>query len=170
MMPKASKVFQAAGRDSTVTFAIGIREMHFSESATWGFRDRDRLSAYREKFFVETANLARAIDKVNLQNPVAFLAIFTDAAHANRIVRVNIQRNLVPRNSLVRKMPDQMSRDRSAVFPAIFCGEFVRVAIQFVCLDVGMAFEILLPIGKGAFDVIAKLQLDWIGTHDERAP
>ncbi len=123
----------------------------------WGFRGRDRLSAYRQKFFVETANLARAIDKVNLKNPVTLLAIFTDAAHANRILGMNIQTDLVSRNSLVRKMSDQMSRDRSAILPAIFCGKFVRVAIQFVCLDVGMAFEILLPIrAKGAFDVISE--------------
>ena len=112
--------------------------MHFGESATWGFRGQDWLSAYRQEFFVETANLARAIDKVNLENPVPLLSIFTDATHTNRIVRMNIQRNLVSGNSLMRKMPDQMSRDRSAKFPAIFCGEFVRVTIQLVRFDVGM--------------------------------
>src|ERR1700733_2604879 len=170
MMPKASKVFQAAGRDSTVTFLMGSAEIHLCESATWGFRGQDRLSAYRQKFFVETANLARAIDKVNLEDPVSFLSIFADAAHANRIVRMNIQRDLISGNSLMRKMPDQMSSDRSAIFPAIFCGEFVGGTIQLVRPDVGMALEVLLPIRKRLLNIVAKLELHRIGAHDKRAP
>ncbi len=95
-------------------------------------------SAYRQKLFVKTTNLARAIHKMNFQNPVALFSIFTDAAHPNRIVRMNVQRNFVPRNSLVRKMPDQMARDRAAELPAIFRGKFVRMTIQLVRFDVGM--------------------------------
>ena len=93
--------------------------MHFSESATWGFRNENLLSAYRQEFFVETTNLARTIHKVDLQNPVPLLPVFTDAAHPNRIIRMNIQRHFIPWNSLVRKMPDQMARDRSAKFPPV---------------------------------------------------
>src|SRR5580698_47497 len=169
MMPKASKVFQAAGRDSTVTFLMASAEIHRCESATWGFRGQDRLSAYRQKFFVETANLARAIDKVNLENPVSFLSIFADAAHANRIVRMNIQRDFVSGNSLMRKMPDQMSSDRSAIFPAIFCGEFVRVTIQLIGFDLRMVLVVLLPLGKRFAAIVAKLELHRLGDHNKRA-
>src|SRR6185312_16942435 len=172
-MPNANSVFQAAGRDSTVTFSMvmaqeAISEMHFGESATWGFRIQTCLSAYCQQLFVETTNLAGAIHKVNLQNPVPLVSIFADATHAHRIVRMHVQRNLVSRNSLVWEMPDQMSRDRSAVFPSVFRGEFVRVTIELVRFDVGMRLEVLLAVRKTLFDVVAQLQFHRVRTHNER--
>src|ERR1700759_4141039 len=105
MMPNASNVFQAAGRDSAVTFPMD--GVHFGESTTRDFRGQTWLSAYCEKFFVKTANLARAIDKMNLEDPMSLFSVSAGISHAARIVRMHIERNLVSGNSLMRKMADQ---------------------------------------------------------------
>src|SRR5215475_11209250 len=104
---------------------------------------------------------------MNLEDPVSLLSVFTGSAHSDWIVRMNIQRNFVARNSLVREMPDQVPRDRPAVFPPILRREFMRIAIQLVRLDVRMALEILLPVRKPALNVVAKLQLHRVVTQNE---
>lgn len=71
-----------------------------------------------QQFFIETAELPGAIDEVDFENPVAVLPGLTFCPHSARVIGMNIQRDFVVRDSFMRKLADQMSRDRTAIFPA----------------------------------------------------
>lgn len=58
-----------------------------------------------------SADLPRAVYEVNLENPVAFLTVFTEASHSVRVVGVNVQRDFVTCDSFVRELAKQMPRD-----------------------------------------------------------
>src|SRR5580704_9930355 len=107
---------------------------------------------------------------MNLQNPVAFSSFRVQLSHPFRIIRMNVQRHFIVRNSLVRELPQEMPGDWSAIFPAIILRQFLRVAVKLRSCNVGMTIEIFLALEKSFADVFAKFQLERVGTQHERSP
>src|SRR6202041_924842 len=83
---------------------------------TW---NRPHGSADSQQFLVKSANLPRPVNEVNLQNPMALLAVGVKIAHAPRIFRMHIEGHFIAGNPFMGKLPDQVAGDRTAKFPAI---------------------------------------------------
>jgi hypothetical protein len=100
--------------------------------------------------------LSSAIDKVDFENPVTRVSIGSEVAHAAWILRMDVKTDLVTRNFLVRELPQQVACDRTAVFPAIFRRQVLRMPVELRGGDVGMLLEILLALDERFADVVAQ--------------
>jgi hypothetical protein len=112
--------------------------------AGWGRLTLSVLLAECEQFFVECADLPRAIYEVNLENPVSLAPFRVRVAHAVRIVRVHVQGDLVSRNAFLRKLANEMPGDSAAKFLAEVLGQFLGMAIELDGGDVCMLLKIFL--------------------------
>src|SRR5271156_2980533 len=99
---------------------------------------------------------------------MAFLAVGIETAHAPRITGMNVQGYFVVGNSFVGKLSDEMTGDGAAKFPAIVFSQFLSVLENRGPGDVRTVVEILFAVCESLSDVIAKFQLDWIGTEYKR--
>src|ERR1700742_3305229 len=98
-----------------------------------------------------------------------FSALCIERLHAVRILGMDVQRDLISRNLLVRKYTNQMSGDRAAVLPSRFSRERARVRVEFSARNVRMVVKIPSALGEPLFDIPAQLVLDWIVAHHKRS-
>jgi len=56
-----------------------------------------------QQFLVETANLARSIYKMYFKNPVALASVRIQCPHAILVLRVDVKRNFISRDLLMRE-------------------------------------------------------------------
>src|ERR1700722_436085 len=107
---------------------------------------------------------------MHFQNPMALPALFIERAHQRVAPGMNVERHLIVSDPLVRKLPDEMTSDRSPPFPLVFRSELFDVMEEFAAGSVGMVFEILLAVRKCRLDVLAHLEFQRIGAENERPP
>src|ERR1700733_1449972 len=127
-------------------------------------KTRSSLRIDRQQLLVESADLALAVHEVNFQNPMSSLTVFVGGAHRQVAVGMDIQGHLVTGNFFMRKLPNQVPRDRTTVFPAVVLGQGLRVAVEFTSRDMRMLVKILLAGCNRLAYIPAQLAFHWIGT------
>src|ERR1700733_5089179 len=100
-------------------------------------------STHCQQLFEKSTDLTFSIHKVNLQNPMALLALFIERAHREMTGRMNVQGHLVSRDLFVRKMPNQVACNLAPKFPAEFLCERGCIGEELLRSNVGSLFEIL---------------------------
>jgi hypothetical protein len=130
----------------------------------------DARLIHGEQLLVEPADFPGAIHKMDFKNPVPWLPVCAWIAHAPWILRVDVERDFVAGDSLVRELPDQVAGNRSAILPSVLGCQILCVSVKLRGGDVRMTLEVFLALDERPFNVLAKFFLERIVSNHEGPP
>src|ERR1700742_3618991 len=93
--------------------------------------------------------------------------LFVQRAHRQVALGMNVERHLIVCDPFVRKLPDQMSGDRSPKLPVVFPGQRFNIVEEFTAGNAGVIVEELLTVRERRLYVLAHLEFQWIGAENE---
>src|ERR1700678_2236362 len=100
---------------------------------------------YCQQFFEKAADLTFAVNKVDLQNPMALQAFSVERSHRQMTFRVNVERHFILSDPLMRELSNQVAGDPPAEFPTRLVCKSHHIAKELARRDIGRLVEVLFP-------------------------